>query len=469
MKSIFSNAILYSVSTSIVRLTLLALAIVWNIIADVDISASWSVAVSLAPLFGFLIDASFSRSTLRLFYDIDTGDFKSDISKFYQARPKYILTSLALATILATASWDLLSGGKLNEAAYLFALVLYGLGESNSLFYSILCRLRGEAKKLVTFRISQAFLAGTASIISYEFFDVSKPFVLFAVVYFVSSFVPHIRGFAYRSSGSTQNAGLVKDIRSYALPLTFHDLSWWLRGSSSTVIVANFFGAEETSTYFLIFTLITPLTILISGFDQSVEGEFYRARKVGSSLSRYRDTYEALAFAIFCFFLIATTATSLSHHFFDELTSTMIQNVVPIVFLIPLFHASYSVWVKGLFYRKMSKSILTGTLSGSVIGIALSWVLTDSFGYTGAAIAALFAFACIALYVLIVSSIYDQRPIAVFYPSFLLVLSIAYSLLTQILAANLQVTVWMSLALFGAMLSLSAGVLVLLKYQRARR
>lgn len=468
MKSIFSNAILYSVSTSIVRFTLLGLAVVWSIIADVNMSASWSVAVSLAPLFGFLIDASFSRSTLRLFYDIDSGDFDADIAKFYQIRLKYVLASTILTVVLAYASWDLLSGGKLGATTYFFALILYGLGESNSLFYSIICRLRGEAKKLAFFRISQAFLAASTAVISYELFDVSTPFVAFSSVYFLSSFIPHLRRVGPALRSKDPNAAIITDIRSYALPLTFHDLSWWLRGSASAVVIANFYGAEATSTYFLIFMLITPLTILISGFDQSIEGEFYRARMEGSSLTKYRDIYELLMLAIFCFFLIATTATSFSHLFFDTLTTDMIKNTVPIVFLIPMFHASYSVWVKGLFFKKMSKSVLGGTLGGSIIGITLSWVLTDNFGYSGAAIAALVAFAIIAIYGLIVSSIYDQRPIAVFYPVFLLLVAITYTVLLRVMNTNLQLTFWMSLVLVAGLLGLSTGSLAVLRHQRVK-
>jgi len=382
--------------TRAVVMLLSPLVIAWS---SETISAQWSIAISLSPMFSAVLGMGLSTAVVRWYYDHSEKDQLVVLNDFLNLRVvSLVLVGVGLC-FFSWIGWGILTGSKIPILPFLPSLAFFGAGESIARFFTSFCRLRNKPGVLVIFRVAHALGAGALAII-FLIFDVLDPFVAFSLGYFLLSIPMMILMYFWAGFGSRFRVPpYLTSVLRFSVPLTFHDLGWWLRGAALTIVVANFETDVVVSAYFLGMLALVPFGVFFSGVDQVFAADFYRDRAAGRDPLNSRRNY---TFALILCSIVSCVGIIFCDFYFDPHSGyydKVLSEVVPIGLLCAVFHGAYVVWVKSLIFAKKTHVLLLGTFTASCLGVAASAIFGSIFGYIGVAYTSLGMFAFMAFYV----------------------------------------------------------------------
>jgi len=406
---------------SLTRLTLLILT---PFIASCDNPSAlgrWGVAVSLAPVFSYIMDLALARSVLRFSFTNDSNDRNENVLNFFvKLRLIVFATSSLLLLFVSTVFWSTLSGNQITMWPYFPALIAFGFSEAISFFLTSVLRLSSQPTMLLFVRLAQS-LGTLLSVVLYKQFDPNcDAFVIFGFSYFFCSCVAGyfliLRKVLFSAIHSSKSFKL-REVLQFSLPLTIHDLSWWLRGTALTLVVANCCEDSVTGFFFASMLIATPFSIFLAGSDQALAVDYYSNRSRGlamtSSIKAYRSVCVITCLTCYAAMLVAKP---LSQQLWPT-ASDVISSVVPVALLGVVCHSAYIVWVKSLMYLKRTITLLIGSAGISLLGITASILVAPSFGYVGVVWCGTASYLGIAFYCLGASVILKDEPLDIILPS----------------------------------------------------
>ncbi|MDG0980900.1 MAG: hypothetical protein P8O79_14320 [Halieaceae bacterium] len=363
------------------------------------------VLISFAPLFTYLFDCAISKVTVRFwfFWHATLNSYLHQIVKL-----RYLYYLIILPFVVVTSLY--LANNFFPQNSHLktsvIALLLFGMAESCSLLMASFCRLENSPLFLFKLKFS-IMLVSLGFAVSCFFVDLMDyVFFAYALTHFLATNVVFIVYYLRPKVDDIDTLKLPKkDILRFSFPLTIHDISWWLKGFAMAIIVSKVADPVVASGYFIAITLASPLYLLVSGFDQAYAADYYKARNESAykNLNRVRNKYRILSL-IMLFALIGSVFVREIGHFTnlsDILTIT--SDVLPIIFLGPVFQSLYVVWVKPHMYNKSTQFIGISSFSISVIALYLCYDLFIVGGYLLAGLLSSMAFLLISLTMLAVS------------------------------------------------------------------
>lgn len=400
----------YSTASAVTRAVIVALSPVLAALAGEAAMARWSVAVSLSSLYAAVLGMGISAAILRWHADASPEARTGLIGWFLRLRLATLAGGITVIAVATALAWGPLTGDTLALLPYMPLLILYGLGEATARFLTSVLRLREQPWLLMLLRCLHAGGAAVATLVLMALGG-TEPFAAFAVAYALGA-VPMLLLIArIGTRPETGTAPQARPVLRFALPLTLHDLSWWLRGTALTLVLANSADDATVGAFFLAMLVIMPFGVLLTGIDQAVEADYYRARASGTSVAGPRIIYRAsvlstTGLAILCMLTAGPLARALLP---DQ--AAVFATVAPIALFGITCHAAYVVWVKSLIYQKRSVLLLSGTASISLGGVVLAAVMTPIYGYGAAAWSSAGMFAATALFVLVAVRALGDKPL----------------------------------------------------------
>lgn len=400
----------YAVGSAVTRAVIVVLSPMLAVLAGEAAMAQWSVAVSLSSLYAAVLGMGMSTAILRWYADAAPEARTGLINWFLGLRLLSFAGGIALLAATTALAWGPLTGDTLTLLPYLPLLILFGLGEATARFLTSVLRLRERPWLLMLLRYLHACVAGAATLAAMAL-GWAEPFTAFAIAYALGA-VPMLLMIARIGTrpapGTAPQAG---GVLRFALPLTLHDLGWWLRGTALTLVLANSADDATVGAFFLATLVIMPFGVLLTGIDQAIAADYYRARANGTDAAGPRRLYRVAmlgttGLAILCMLAAGPVARALLP---DQ--AVVIAAVAPIALFGITCHAAYTVWVKSLIYLKRSVLLLSGTASISLGGVMLAAVTTPIYGFAAAAWASAGMFAATALFVLMATWILGDEPL----------------------------------------------------------
>lgn len=412
-----SDIAAYAIAASITRFLIILLSpIVAILVSDIGL-ARWSVAISLSSLFAAIMGMGMSSALLRWHADSNFLVSFDLIGWFLRLRLisfVFALTFLCGASLIA---WGPLSGGTLSILSYLPALLLFGAAEAIARFFTSVMRLQDRPRMLVLIRIGHAGMAALATVAA-SVLAILEPFIAFAISYAVGA-LPMLLSIARLGTKPNRDCSPdTKDVIRFALPLTLHDLGWWLRGTALTLVVANFADEATVGAFFLAMLVIMPFAVLLTGIDQALELDYLRRRASGGTMDTSSRSYRCAVLSMTALIVCCMASIGPVSHALMPKEAEVIAVVAPIALFGIACHAAYVVWVKPLIYRKRSGLLFCGTASISISGVTFAIFMTPLYGFVAAALASAFMFAATAVFVLTASLAIGDKPLDFIGPVF---------------------------------------------------
>ncbi|MEP4957726.1 MAG: hypothetical protein ABJU19_00240, partial [Roseobacter sp.] len=238
MKSRLINVLAYGTALAITRVIIIVLSpllVMW--VNEVEL-ARWSVSISLSSMFAAVLGMGLSTAAVRWYYDALPEGRAQMLGMFLSLRLiSFVGIGLFVAVVSALA-WKPLTGGTLPILPYLPMLIVFGIGESIARFLASVLRLHNQPLKLLLLRLMHALGAGGVVSLTTVVSDI-EPFVSFSIAYLLLALPMFFVMVRYVDRPETFFPAEVVPILRFSLPLTLHDLGWWFRGMSLTLVVAN--------------------------------------------------------------------------------------------------------------------------------------------------------------------------------------------------------------------------------------
>jgi O-antigen/teichoic acid export membrane protein len=414
-----NDALIYAFSSALTRGALLALSATSYILLTPQDLKMLGILISFSPLFTYLLDLALSKTVIRFWYENHTDKISFYIHSLVQTRFIFYLILSPVIAIVFYKLWPILAPDDFLPILSIISLIFFGLAESSSLLISAFCRLLEKPIALLKFKIFALFTALFISILSVLLGFHYLSFVLFSFCYLLISFLILIRFFFNNKKKHMINFDMIvprKDILVFSGPLMIHDISWWLKGFAMSIIVSIYANPVLSSAFFLSVMIVAPFYILISGFDQAYAADFYKAKSIDANLKFIRDKYRLIIFVQFIFLIIFIFARIIKNFLVSDEIALIVMDILPILFLGPVFQSAYVVWIKPLMHMKKTALIGVCSFSISLSAFLTCYFLYPTFGIYFAAIITSSAIITIAISMLLISVYKKYSHLDVIYP-----------------------------------------------------
>lgn len=412
-----NDALIYAFSSALTRGTLLLITAISYILLTPEELKMLGILISFSPLFTYLLDLALSKTVIRFWYENYSNKIFLYIKSIIRTRFIFYIILSPLIVIFFYNLWPKLAPDDFLPSLSIISLIFFGLAESSSLLITSFYRLLEKPLELLKFKIvalSTAFFISSSSILL-GFQNLS--FVLFSLCYLLGSFIFLLKFFIKKENKMNSNNLIPhKDILIFSAPLMVHDISWWLKGFAISIIVSIYSDPILSSGFFLSMMIIAPFYILISGFDQAYAAEFYRIQSVNGNLKFVRDRYRFVALLqlifLIIFIFLRTIADSLA---LDEI-GYIILDILPILFLGPVFQSAYIVWIKPLMFEKRTALIGFCSFSISIATFLSCLALYPNYGIYFPSIITSLAIFCISISMLLISLFKKYNTLDILFP-----------------------------------------------------
>lgn len=418
MKNELTVISLYALASAATRLGLVLLSGFGLVFLSSNQLEMLGVLISFAPLCAYLFDCAISKVTVR-FWFFWHASLKSYLRQIVKLRYLYYLIILPFVIVISLYLGMNFFPQDLHLKTSVAALLLFGMAESCSLLMASFCRL--EKAPLLLFKLKFSIMLVSLGFAVLCFFVDLMDYVFFvyASTHFLATNVVFIAYYLRPKVDDLDTLKLsTKDMLSFSFPLTIHDISWWLKGFAMVIIVSKVADPVVASGYFIAITLASPLYLLVSGFDQAYAADYYKARKESAKddLNRVRNKYRILSLIMLFGLIGSVFAREIGH--FTDLSDilTITSDVLPLIFLGPVFQSLYVVWVKPHMYNKSTQFIGISSFSISLIALYLCYDFFIVGGYLLAGLLSSVAFLLISLTMLVVSIFRQLIIVDVWFP-----------------------------------------------------
>ncbi|BCI51715.1 hypothetical protein NIIDNTM18_09930 [Mycolicibacterium litorale] len=351
------------------------------------------IFIALLPMLTAIIDFGFSKAVGRFYFDNDES--AASLAAFL-ARAIWLRLAMFAVLILPVLlglwmAWPLLTGGSLPPSNFLALLTIACLSEAVILGVTAFSRARHVTLLFGIVRLGQGVLtvglsfalAGTHDLIGAAI-GLTAANVTAAAVAFGWCLVWISR--QPRLNAPPSRFADARRMTRYGAPVVVHDLSWWIRNSSTLIILSHFVNAALVGAYSIAFAALSLISMLSWSLDFAVAPYYYRWRK--REVDWRANTRDILGVTNAIIFILASTGILL----FADVRSAFFgskfeqaDQVAPLLLIAGMLQPLYFMTVKPYFYLKRTALLSSITFTTSAIAVTGTIVAVHQWGFLAAA------------------------------------------------------------------------------------
>jgi O-antigen/teichoic acid export membrane protein len=405
MGAVLTEFLVYAIGGAAQRVALLVLVPLLGALFSAADFGRWTIFIALAPMLTAIVDFGFSKAIGRFYFDYD--DDRATLAAFLRRAIWLRFTSftvLGLPVILALYSgWPILTGGMLPSGSFVAPLVVACACETVTLAVTAFTRARHISSVFGLLRLGQATLT---VVLPYVFaksgglqgavmgLAVANIITALAAIVWVSAWIrrqPTLENSPARFS----DAGMMI---SYSAPVVVHDLSWWVRNSSTLLILSHFAVASLVGAYSIGFAALSVVAMLSWSLDFATAPYYYLWRK--KDLMWRKNARDILTLMNGLVFIACSVGILLFAHVREGLFGTKFSEadlIGPLLLVAGMLQPLYFMTVKPYFFLKRTALLSRITFSTSVTVVIVTIVAVWQFGYLAAAVMTIVSFCAVAL------------------------------------------------------------------------
>lgn len=415
---IFSEVLVYASGGAAQRAGLLLLVpmLGW-VLSEADFGR-WTIFVALLPMATAILDSGYSKAVGRFYFDYDET---SEVLAAFLGRAIWL--RLAMFAVLIPAvltglwlSWPMLTGGKLPAGCYVAYLTVACTSEAVILGVTAFSRARHITAIFGIIRVGQGVLTVLlcfalgrvygldGAVLGLVLANLIVATIALGWVIFWLSRQPRLEAAPKRFSGAA------KMVR-YGAPLVVHDLSWWVRNSSTLIILSHFADPEMVGAYSIGFVGLSFVAMLTWSIDFALAPYYYRWRS--RDLQWQLNTEDSLSVVSGIILIVAITGILFFENtrfvvFGDKFSEA--DDIAPILLTAAVFQPLYFMIVKPYFFLRKTFLLSCITFTMSSIVVAGTVLAAYVFGHIGAASMTLVSFGGIVIVGYLFSTGLEEPP-----------------------------------------------------------
>ncbi len=178
---------------------------------------------------------------------------------------------------------------------------------------------------------------------------------------------------------------------SFNLPLVPHYLSQTVLSSADRIMIGDMIGQSEAGIYGLAYSISLIMTLFNTALSQTLSPWIYKKIKEKQVRDISSIAYLSLTLIAFVNLALIGIAPEAVAIFAPKPYHEAIW-VIPPVAMSVLFMFSYDLFAKFEFYYEKTTFIMTASMIGAVLNIALNYVFIKHYGYLAAGYTTLFCY-----------------------------------------------------------------------------
>lgn len=353
----------------------------------------WTIFIALVPMLTAILDFGFSKAVGRFYFDNDESP--ASLAAFL-ARALWLRFAMFAILILPIVlglwlTWPILTGGSLPPNKFLALLAIACLSEAVILGVTAFSRARHITLVFGIVRLGQGALTAALSFalartdgligaaIGLTIANVAAAAVALGWALVWISRKPRLEAPPSRFADAAR-------MTRYGAPVVVHDLSWWIRNSSSLVILSHFVTAALVGAYSIAFAALSLVAMLSWSLDFATAPYYYRWRK--REIDWHANARDILSVMNGLIFVVVSVGillfADIRSGFFGTKFSEADQ-VAPLLLIAGMFQPLYFMTVKPYFYLKRTAFLSSITFTTSAIAVTGTIFAVQQFGYLAAA------------------------------------------------------------------------------------
>lgn len=385
--SLLKNSILYTVGKILPQAAgFLLLPLYTNYLTPEEYGLVESMMI-LSMVLSIFFSMATERSMFRLFFDFDS---KNGQQRFIWNTFFLIL----LFSVIVFALLFLFSGTveKLFEGIpfnpYFEYAIFYGFLMAISFLPQTLYQVRQQAIKFLILNLS--------------IFFIGIGFILYFLIYKEEGALGLIKGRFYglllllpvnlyiifKNSIFKIDLEICRKILSFSLPMIPTLLSSWLLNMSNRIFIEHYFTLKEVGLYSFAFKISGIATIVLGGLFTAYNPYFYKLANSNDQEGAKKEIIRSARLIGFFVLIICSGITFVGKEiiilFFDNSYSEAL-GVFPIIMLSVFIIQIGALYNLMIYQQKKTVFIMNISIAGSILSIALNFILVKQYGMYGAA------------------------------------------------------------------------------------
>lgn len=428
----------------------------------------WALFIALIPMLAAIVDFGFSKALGRFYFDYD--DDPATVAAFLRRAialraATYAALAIPLLALLYLG-WPLLTGSLL-PASLMVPLVAACCAETIILAVTVFCRVRHLVAPYAALRLGQGLLTliGPVALAGAYGLPGAVMGLMLANLVVAAGGLLWLLAWIARQPRLDNPPARFADARPmirYGSPVVVHDLSWWVRNSSTLVILGHFVTAAMVGAYSIGFAALSVISMLCWSLDIATAPYYYKWRKSEVDWAgNTRHLMQLMNGLVFLFCSLGILSFAHLRELFFAGRYQAADEVAPILICAGMLQPLYFLSIKPYFYLKRTALLSRITFATSAIVVLGTILATWQFGYIAAAAMTVLSYASVSLISYRLSLRLEGAPFDVgkaLLPSVICVLLAAF-----VLAARPQLWVSAGLALPLVALSVWLGILAPLR------
>ncbi len=378
----------------------------------------WTVFIALLPMLTAVLDFGVSKAIGRFYFDNDESAASLAAFLVRAIWLRFVMFAILGLPVLLVVwiTWPILTGGTLPPNKFLPLLAIACLCEAVILGVTAFSRARHVIIVYGVVRIGQGVLTvalcfglargggliGAAIGLTIANSVAATVAVAWALVWI--SRQPRLDAPPSRFADAAR-------MTRYSAPVVVHDLSWWIRNSSTLVILSHFVTAALLGAYSIAFAALSFVAMLSWSLDFATAPYYYRWRK-------RKDGWQVNTREILCvmnglIFVVASVGillfSDIRSAFFGTKFSEADQ-AAPLLLIAGMLQPLYFMAVKPYFYLKRTAVLSRITFITSLIAVAATIIAVQHLGYLAAAAMTLVSYGAIVIIVYWLSLRFEPSP-----------------------------------------------------------
>ncbi len=396
--------IVYALGGAAQRAAFLVLVPVLGQMLSSDDFGRWALFIALIPMLAAIIDFGFSKALGRFYFDYD--DDPATVAAFLKrAIALRVVTYAALAVPLLALlylGWPLLTGSLL-PAGLMAPLVIAGCAETVILATTVFCRVRHLVAPYAALRLGQALLTllGPLLLVGVYGLQGAVAGLMLANLIMAAGGMLWLLWWIARQTPLDHPPARFADagpMIRYGAPVVVHDLSWWIRNSSSLVILGHFVTAAMVGAYSIGFAALSAISMLCWSLDIATAPYYYKWRKSGADwAANTRNLMRLMNGLLFSVCSVAILSFAHLRELFFAGRYQAADDVAPLLICAGMLQPLYFLSIKPYFYLKRTALLSRITFTTSAIVVLGTIVATWQFGYVAAAAMTVLSYASVSL------------------------------------------------------------------------
>lgn len=353
----------------------------------------WTIFIALIPMLTAILDFGFSKAVGRFYFDNDEGN--ASLAAFLVRAIWLRLATFAILIMPVLLglwlAWPTLTGGRLPPHNFLALLTVACLCEAVILGVTTFSRARHIAAVFGIVRLGQGALTVALSFALARTFGLIGAVIGLTLANLAAAAValgwalvwisrqPQLETPPRRFADATR-------MTRYGAPVVVHDLSWWMRNSSTIIVLSHFVTATIVGAYSIGFAALSLVAMISWSLDFAMAPYYYRWRNREIDWqSNARDTLSLMNGFVFVVASVGILLFADVRSAFFGTKFSDADQVAPLLLLAGMLQPLYFMTVKPYFYLKRTAILSSITFTTSAIAVFGTVLAVRQFGYLAAA------------------------------------------------------------------------------------